>query len=103
MCLTMGTEFVNGKLDALGVGTGGSAYDSAVRMMTAVFAWQNMDARGVKPSSMRAGDITIGSDVKGAIDQFMQLAETQIYAAALTNVGNKVDFFIHRNRGGQGL
>lgn len=99
-CLTMGQEYVSAQLQARGVG---GTSDPAVRYMSAMFAWMNMDVRGIKPQSLHAGELTIGSDVKGQEDQFQKLADMAIKAQVLISIGNKRDAFVKRLRGGRGM
>jgi len=99
-CITMGQEYVAAQLQKRGVG---GTSDPAVRYMTAMFAWMNMDARGVKPQSLKAGELTIGSDIKAQEDQFQKLADAAISAQVLISYGNKRDAFVKRLRGGRGM
>jgi len=59
-----------------------SAPQSAVAMMTLFFLRNNLDLRGIKPSSIAMPDLTMTTDLKSACDMLKDAALDEIKAAA---------------------
>ena len=97
------TDYCSGYLTAMGVGTGGSAYDAAMRYVSRASVLRQLDAMGIKPSGLdMGGTLSISSDVGPACEQLTRMADERLKMAYLTNAGNKAGAYIYRNRGGQG-
>ena len=56
--------------------------DSAVALMAQVYLRQNLDLRGIKPSSISMPDLSMSTDIKTVCDMLTQQAEQQIKNAA---------------------
>lgn len=99
------TDYCQATLLGLGVpGGSGSAYDAAIKLVARASIWRQLDAMGVKPQSLDlGGNLRIGSDTGQAVEQFMRQADERLQWAALALAHNKVDMYVHRNRGGQGI
>jgi len=98
------SDYVDGKLTELGVSGSGHSYDMALKYATRASIWRQLDAMGIKPSTLdMGGTLNISSDVSQAVIQFMQMCDERIQSAALASAGNKSDFYIRRLRGGQGI
>lgn len=56
--------------------------ESAVALMAQVFLRQNLDLRGIKPSSISMPDLSMSTDMRAMCDTLTAQAETQIKSAA---------------------
>lgn len=56
--------------------------ESAVALMAQVFLRQNLDLRGIKPSSISMPDLSMSTDMRAVCDTLTAQAETQIKSAA---------------------
>ena len=72
------TEWCDRKASAYHV----TAPESAVVLMAEVYLRQNLDLRGIKPSSISMPDLSMSTDVKTVCDMLTQQAESQIKAVA---------------------
>lgn len=59
--------------------------ESAIVLMAEVYLRQNLDLRGIKPSSISMPDLTMSTDLKTVCDMLTGQAEEQIKAAAYAN------------------
>jgi hypothetical protein len=57
---------------------------SAVAMMTLFFLRQNLDIRGIKPSSISMPDLSMATDLRGACELLKATAVEEIKAAAFS-------------------
>jgi hypothetical protein len=102
-CLSMATEYCGAYLSAMGVGASGNAYDIATKYMTAVNVYRNLDARGIKPDSLHAAELTLATNTAAAIDQFTKLAENALQMAVISGAPNKRDIYARHIRAGRGM
>ena len=56
--------------------------ESAVALMAQVFLRQNLDLRGIKPSSISMPDLSMSRDMRAVCDTLIEQAETQIKSVA---------------------
>ena len=56
--------------------------ESAVKLMAQVFLRDNLDLRGIKPSSINMPGLSMSTDVKTVCDMLTEQAESQIKSAA---------------------
>ena len=97
------TNYCQGKMDELGVSGSGAAYDSAVFSVAKASALRQLDAMGIKPATVKIGEMSTSSDVGANVDLLMRIADERLQSAALFNSSNKTSMFIVRLRGGQGM
>lgn len=56
--------------------------ETAIALMAQVYLRQNLDLRGIKPSSISMPDLSMSTDLKTACDMLTEQAESQIRSAA---------------------
>ena len=71
-------DWCNGKAAAYHV----SPPESAVVLMTEYYIRQNLDMRGIKPSSINMPGLSMSTDLRTACDMLMEQAQQQIKDAA---------------------
>lgn len=59
--------------------------ESAVALMAQVFLRQNLDLRGIKPSSISMPDLSMSTDIRAMCDSLTAEAKRQIKASAYAN------------------
>lgn len=72
------TDWCNQKASAYHV----TPPESAVVLMAEVYLRQNLDLRGIKPSSISMPDLSMSTDLKTVCDMLTEQAESQIKSAA---------------------
>lgn len=72
------TDWCNAKAAAYHV----TAPESAVVLMAEVYLRQNLDLRGIKPSSINMPGLSMSTDVKTVCDMLTEQAEEQIKSVA---------------------
>ena len=97
-------NYCNGYLQAMGVTSGGAAFDSAVFSVAKVSVLRQLDAMGIKPASLNMGEtLSIGSDVDANVTMLMRMADERLKMAVIAGASHKPDLYIKRLRGGQGM
>ena len=76
--ITQAQEWCDAKASAYHV----TAPESAVALMAQVFLRQNLDLRGIKPSSISMPDLSMSTDMRAVCDTLTAQAETQIKSVA---------------------
>ena len=74
----LATDWCNDKAAAYHV----APPQSAIILMTEFYVRQNLDLRGIKPSSISMPDLSMSTDVKTICDMLMDKAKEQIRSAA---------------------